>query len=53
MKIIKALFIVLLISTSFIACETDSVDEQIAIELDDVVGEDEGGQQVQPGNTNG
>ncbi|WP_160114538.1 hypothetical protein [Aquimarina sp. AU474] len=41
MKIIKTLFAILFLSTMFLACETNSVNEEIGIEdIDNVYGED-------------
>ncbi len=51
MKTIKILFAVVVVSTMFIACEADSVNDEVGLELEEVVSEDEGGDQVQPGNT--
>lgn len=50
MKTIKILFVTLFISTMFFACETDTVDEQIGLEIevnDDIRGEDDEGR-VEP-----
>ncbi len=48
MKTIKILFVTLFLSTFFIACETDSVNDEVGIEDNlEVVGEDEA-DEVQP-----
>ncbi len=49
MKTIKALFAILFLSTMFLACEADAVNEEIGIEERDIIGEDDGGTQVGPG----
>ncbi len=36
MKTIKTLFAIVVLSTMFIACEADSVNEEVGIELEDV-----------------
>ncbi|GAA4278255.1 hypothetical protein [Aquimarina mytili] len=44
MKTIKTLFVILFFGTMFIACENDTVDEEIGIEVnDDIRGEDDEG----------
>ncbi len=51
MKTIKTLFAILFLSTMFIACEADAVNDETAIELQDLDTfgeEDEGGTQVNP-----
>ncbi|WP_226294394.1 hypothetical protein [Aquimarina algicola] len=36
MRTIKTLFIILFLSTFFIACETDSIDDELNTELNDI-----------------
>ena len=50
MKTIKILFAILFLSTMFLACEADTVNEEIGLEIDindDLRGEDDEGS-VQP-----
>ncbi len=42
MKTIKTLFVILFLSSMFIACEADNADDEIGIELnDDIRGEED------------
>ncbi|WP_159090899.1 hypothetical protein [Aquimarina aquimarini] len=41
MKTIKTLFAILFLSTFFIACEADTVNDEVGIEIEDTFGEDE------------
>ena len=52
MKTIKTLFAVLFVSSMFIACEADSVNEEVGIEYEDAFmsGEDDEGT-TEPENT--
>ncbi len=53
MKTIKTLFAILFLSTFFIACEADPVNEEVGIEEFDTFGsEDDDGQVVVPPNQN-
>ncbi len=49
MKTIKIIFAILSVSTMFLACETDSVDDQIGIEVNDEFSTEDDIQDVQPG----
>lgn len=40
MKTIKTLFAILFLTTMFIACEAESVNEEAGIEINDQIGED-------------
>ncbi|WP_438712399.1 hypothetical protein ACSTS3_08595 [Aquimarina muelleri] len=49
MKTIKTIFTILFLTTMFMACEADSVNEEVGIELNDTIGEEvEDGQGVEP-----
>lgn len=49
MKTIKTLFAILFLSTFFIACEADSVNDEVGIEdIETFNVEDEDGQEVNP-----
>ena len=41
MKTIKTLFAILFLSTMFIACEAESVNEEAGIEINDTFGEED------------
>lgn len=47
MKTIKTLFAILFLSTMFIACEAESVNEEVGFEINDQIGED-GEETVEP-----
>ncbi len=51
MKTFKTLFAVLFLSTFFIACEADSVNEEVGLELEDIdtFGTEDDIQEVEPG----
>ncbi|WP_158447889.1 hypothetical protein [Aquimarina longa] len=49
MKTIKIIFAVLLLSPLFIACEADSVDEQVGIEEQtDIIGGEDAADEIPP-----
>ncbi|WP_160170060.1 hypothetical protein [Aquimarina megaterium] len=48
MKTIKTLFAILFLTTMFIACETDTVNDEIGIDLNDQIGEEEEEDSVTP-----
>lgn len=48
MKTIKLLFAILFLSTMFIACEADAVNEEIGIELNDKFVSEDGEEDVNP-----
>ncbi|WP_167571857.1 hypothetical protein [Aquimarina algiphila] len=48
MKTIKTLFAILFLSTFFIACEADSVNDEVGIEINDEISEDDDGQVITP-----
>ncbi len=52
MKTIKTLFAILFLMTMFLACETESADDQIGLEVVDneQSSTEDDTQQVQPGN---
>lgn len=50
MKTIKTIFAILFLSTMFIACEANAVNDEVGIEDVDTVGEDEDAAQVEPEN---
>ncbi len=55
MKTIKTLFAILFLSTFFIACEAESADDQVGIDLNEEIqkmSEDGDVDEVQPGNLN-
>ncbi|WP_271764625.1 hypothetical protein [Aquimarina algiphila] len=41
MKTIKTLFVILFLGTMFMACEADTVNDEIGIEVNDTIGEDD------------
>ncbi|WP_161635330.1 hypothetical protein [Aquimarina macrocephali] len=41
MKTIKTIFAILFLSTMFIACEADTVNDEVGIEEVDTIGEDD------------
>lgn len=47
MKIIKTLFAILFLTTMFIACEADTVNDEVSIEDQEILGED-GDEEVNP-----
>lgn len=49
MKTIKTLFAILFLSTMFIACEADAVNDEVGIEVNDTIGEDDANE-TGPGN---
>lgn len=54
MKTIKTLFTILFLTTMFMACEADSVNDEVGIELDDTIGNEvEDGEGVQPPDPSG
>ncbi len=56
MKTVKTLFAVLFLSTFFIACEADSVNDEVGFELEDIDSfgaEDANDAPLQPTNNNG
>ncbi len=49
MKTTKTLFAILFLSTLFFACESDSINEETGIDLEEVVGtEDAGTEDIEP-----
>ncbi|WP_157766039.1 hypothetical protein [Aquimarina aggregata] len=49
MKTIKTLFAILFLSTMFLACEADNINEEVGIEIEDELrGEDVEGDGVDP-----
>ncbi|WP_158597774.1 hypothetical protein [Aquimarina sp. AD10] len=48
MKTVKALFVILVLTTIFLGCEADELNDETAIEIEDVMGEDEEGNGVEP-----
>ncbi|MBP2833989.1 hypothetical protein J8281_17470 [Aquimarina sp. U1-2] len=49
MKTIKTLFAAIVVSTLFIACEADAVNEEVGLELEDqFASEDDDGQFITP-----
>ncbi len=51
MKTVKTLFAILFLSTFFIACEADSVNEEVGIEVQDEINKfsEDGHEEVNPG----
>ncbi|WP_271764627.1 hypothetical protein [Aquimarina algiphila] len=41
MKTIKTLFAILFLSTFFIACEADSVNDELGVDIEDTIAEDD------------
>lgn len=49
MKTIKTIFAILFLSTMFIACEANAVNDEVGIEVNDTIGEEvEDGEGVKP-----
>jgi hypothetical protein len=46
MKTIKTLFAILFLSTMFIACDTDTVNDEVGIEVDDQIGSEDDEEQI-------
>lgn len=51
MKTIKLLFAILFLSTMFIACEADAVNDEIGIEINDTIGEEDENDGTVPNDT--
>ncbi len=49
MKTIKTLFAILFLSTFFIACEADSVNDEVGIEIEDINSGEEDEELTSPG----
>ncbi|WP_074409134.1 hypothetical protein [Aquimarina megaterium] len=47
MKTVKTIFAILFLSTMFIACEADAVNDEVGIEVNDQIGED-GDEEIDP-----
>ncbi len=52
MKTIKTLFAILFLSTFFIACEADSANDEIGIEINDEIGGEEDDDTIHPEHNN-
>ncbi|WP_160170059.1 hypothetical protein [Aquimarina megaterium] len=50
MKTVKTIFAILFLSTMFIACEADAVNDEVGIEVNDQIGEEEEEDTIKPGN---
>ncbi|WP_438424130.1 hypothetical protein [Aquimarina macrocephali] len=48
MKTIKTIFAILFLSTMFIACEANAVNDEVGIELNDTVGDESDEDHVAP-----
>ena len=48
MKTIKVLFAVLFVSSMFIACENDNINEELSVEEIEVVGEEDASEETDP-----
>ncbi|WP_188112261.1 hypothetical protein [Aquimarina sp. RZ0] len=49
MKAIKTIFAILFVSSMFIACEADTVNEEVGLEEIEEVGTEDGSEDVNPG----
>ncbi|WP_164914234.1 hypothetical protein [Aquimarina sediminis] len=49
MKTIKTLFTILFLTTMFIACEADTINDEVGIEIDDQFGEEIDEEVITPG----
>ncbi|MBG6133288.1 hypothetical protein IWQ47_004785 [Aquimarina sp. EL_43] len=50
MKTVKTIFAILFLSTMFIACEANAVNDEVGIEVNDTIGSEDGDvDEVQPG----
>ncbi|PKV51830.1 hypothetical protein ATE84_3930 [Aquimarina sp. MAR_2010_214] len=48
MKIIKVLFVILFFSTMFMACEAESINDEVRLEVNDTIGSEDENDNTQP-----